>query len=78
MTALFLAGTCDTLVRSLVKPNIEEETSFCFPLRNNAGISGSFALSVPTSVMFLVKKIFASSQLVRKLLMLTPVPVPYV
>jgi hypothetical protein len=78
MTALFLAGTCDTHVGSLVKPNIEEQTSFCFPLRNNVGISGSFALSVPTSVMFLVKKRFASSQLIRKLLSLTSVSVPFV
>lgn len=28
---------------SLVKPKVEEQTSLCFPLRNCAGISGSFS-----------------------------------
>jgi hypothetical protein len=28
---------------SLVKPKVEEQTSLCFPLRNSAGISGSFS-----------------------------------
>ena len=47
------------------------------PLRNNAGISGLFFLIVPTTVMFLDKRNFASSQLVKKLSVVTPLPVPY-
>ena len=47
------------------------------PLRNNAGISGLFFLSVPTTVMFLDKRNFASSQLVKKLSIIPPLLVPY-
>ena len=46
MTALFLADTYDINVRSLVELNREDLTSLCFPLRNNAGISGSFSFGV--------------------------------
>ena len=42
------------------------------PLRNSAGISDLFFLSVPTTVMFLDKRNFASSQLVKKLSVVTP------
>ena len=77
MTVLFLAGTYDTGVRSVVKPKIEEWTHLCFPPRNNAGISGLFFLSVPNTVMFLIKKKFASSQLLKKLSVVTCLLVPY-
>jgi hypothetical protein len=40
LTALLLAGTYGTSVRSLVKPKAEECTCLCFPLRYNSGISG--------------------------------------
>ena len=65
MIVLFLAGTYDTSVRSLVKPKIEEWTFLCFPLRNNAGISDLVFLSVLPTVIFLDKRKFASSQLVK-------------
>ena len=77
MAALFLAGSYDTSVRSLVKPKVEEQTCLCFPLRNSAGISGSFSLSVSTSVIFLVTRIFVSPQLVKKFSVVTPLPFPY-
>jgi hypothetical protein len=60
----------------LVKQKIEEWTHLCFPLRNKAGIAGLFFLSVPTTVMFLDKMKFASSQLVKKLSAVTTLPVP--
>ena len=74
---MFLAGTYDTSVRSLVKPKKEEWTFLCSPLRNNAEISGLFFLGVPTTVIFLDKRKFVSSQLVMKLSEVTPLPVPY-
>jgi hypothetical protein len=77
MTVLFLAGTYHTRDRPLVQPKMEEWTSLCFPLRNNAGTSGLFFLSVPLTVIFLVQRKFASSQLVKKLLEVTSLPVPY-
>jgi len=77
MAVLFLAGTYDTSVRPLVKRKIEEWTFLCFPLRYNAGISGLFFLSVPTTVIFSDKRKFASSQLVKKLSEVTPLQVPY-
>ena len=72
---MFLAGTYDTSVRSSVKPKIGEWAQLYFPLRNNTGIAGLFFPSVPTTVMFLVKGKFASSQLVKKLSVVTPLPV---
>jgi hypothetical protein len=77
MTVLFRAGTCDTSVRSLVKPKIEEWTYLGFPVINNDRISGLFFPTVPTTVMFLVKRKFASSQLVKKLSAVTLLPVPH-
>jgi hypothetical protein len=77
MTVLLLAGTYDTLDRPLVQPKTEEQISLCFPLRNNAGTSGLFFLSVPITVIFLVKRKFAISQHVKKLLEVTSLPVPY-
>ena len=47
------------------------------PLTNNAGISCVFLLNVPTTVMFLDKRNFASSQLVKKLSVVTSLLVPY-
>jgi hypothetical protein len=61
MRILFLAGTYDTSVRSLVKAKIKKRTCLGFPLRNYAGISGLFFLSLPINVIFLVKRKFASS-----------------
>ena len=58
---LFVAGTCGTSVRSLVKAKIKEWTCLGFPLRNRAGISGLFFLSLPIVVICLVKRKFASS-----------------
>jgi len=78
MTILFLPDTYDTSARSLVKPKIEEWTLLCcFPLRNNAGTLGLFYLSVPTALINLVKSKFACSQLVKKLSVVTNLPVPY-
>jgi len=51
---------------------------FCFPLSNNAGTAGSLFLSMPITVIFLVKRRFASSQLVKKLSAVTPFLVPYI
>jgi hypothetical protein len=75
MTALFLAGIYGTSVRSLVKPKVQEETSL-FSTENNAGISGSFFLSIPISDIVQVKRKCAISQLVRKLSLVTPCPAP--
>jgi len=77
MTVLFLAGIYYTHDRPLVQPKMEEWTSLCFPLRNNAGTSGLFFFSVPITVILLVKRKFASSHLVKKLLEVTTLPVPY-
>ena len=88
---MFLAGTYDTNVRLLVKLKIDEWTFlykcvyvyiyiyiyiFVFPLRNNAGIAGLFFLSVPNAFTFLVKRKISSSNLVKKLSLVTPLPVP--
>jgi len=43
---LFHVGTSNARDWSLVKPNIEEQTSLCFTLRNNAGISHLFVLNM--------------------------------
>jgi len=56
---LFLVGTSNARDWSLVKPNIEEQTSLCFTLRNNAGISGLlFVASNWSHLHLLLKELF--------------------
>jgi hypothetical protein len=62
---LFLAGTYDKGVRSPVQERYKNR--LCFPFRNSAAVSGLFSFTVPTGVIFSVRRKSASSQVVKKL-----------
>jgi hypothetical protein len=51
---LFLAGTYDKGVRSAVQQRLKIRLSF--PFTNSAAVSGLFSFTVPTSVIFPVRR----------------------
>jgi len=62
MGVLYLAGIYNINVTSLIQLKIEEQTSHCFPPKNNKCMSRLSLLTVPTNVIILVKSKYISSQ----------------
>jgi hypothetical protein len=77
MGVLYLAGIYDTNVTSLIQLKMEEQTSHCFPPKNNNCMSGLSFLPVSTNVIILVKRKYISSQTLKQLSVVTPCLVPY-